>query len=163
MRVIQSSPSLIISDTPSAILGWALLAVALIAALLGFLHWADSQRTKYYWPALLMSLPFAAAGAWLFVQTTIVVDRASETLSVTDSLLGLRLGQRRIALGDIRTAMVSDQGPSQRLLVILQSGEAIPLTRSTDAAGHGTAAQAINEYLVRTALPWPSSTPDKAP
>jgi len=115
----------------------------------------DGARTPMPWAADAPHLGFSTATPWLPTgpdHAALAVDRQAadpgSLLNLTRRLLALRKANRALAVGDLRLIEASDAilaferiTPAQRLLCVLNIGDAPQTWQPADAAGWQTVAQ----------------------
>jgi hypothetical protein len=150
VQVVEQTPSrLVVVDPPYYLAGICLTAASLLLAAFLWMQVDDADpQGRIGWPALVMAAPFLLIGLLLLTNvTTATLSRASNTLRIDRSYLGMVLRRREFPLSEVRCASVGTDQQTRRLAFVLVSGEEVWLGSFTDRKGYYAAADAINAFL----------------
>jgi hypothetical protein len=152
----QSADRLEILDPPrytTAVLA-IVLAVVYVLVLL-FFQKRRGLESPFPWEHLVAPLVIFLIGTGLLTSfTRITFSRSLGNATIKRRYFGIALAAQYVSLGSVRSATVETRrGYSQRIVLVLRSGEPMPLGRFTGQAGHYDAANAINDFLGHPSSP----------
>lgn len=152
----QSADRLEILDPPRY--ATAVFAVSLAAAYVLVLLFFQRRRgpeIPFSWAHMIVPTAVALIGFGLFTsRTTITLSRSRGNMTVSRQYFGISSMPQSVSLGSIRSATVETRkGYSRRIVLVMRSGEPIPLGRFTGQAGHYDIANAINDFLGNNSNP----------
>lgn len=146
MLTLDQLPTrLTIIDPPFAAIGWGLSFVTLSLFLLSlYLRWRVPAAR--WWVFALIALPFAilALGLW-GTHTELVLEDNRCELRETRFLVPIK---RTIPVASIANAAVGRGRRTNGLVLVLRSGEELPIGIFSDRGGYREAANAINRFLI---------------
>lgn len=150
IRLIEQTPTHFIAyDPPYVAVAIAFAAFAIfIVLIMLFVTWKSGGfRAVFlagYAAALILFLIGFGAGS---TKSYISGSRERGTVQVTKQILGSQFPGEPVPLGNIQVAKVENVKNLRRLVVVLRTGEVIPLTSATDRDGYEQVAEAINALL----------------
>lgn len=106
-------------------------------------------RVASLWPLmgiLLFSLPFGIAALAVHRSGSLLLDKSANLATITSPSWFWHKTQS-IPLGDLQYAQLRFTRNGTWIALVLQDGSATSFSDSSDQAGQGSAAQAINDYL----------------
>jgi len=149
LRILENTPARLVAyDPPYQAFGWLFLFFGCCLAMLMVFVMIKTHPGKILFIGYLPALIFGVIGLGaLLNDSTITLSRQSRSLVIENRFYGMRSSRAPIALTDIQSAAVRSVKNLNRVVVILKSGEEIPLTSATDRDGYGILAQDINRFL----------------
>jgi uncharacterized membrane protein len=153
IRIVeQSSHRLVIIDPPYFAAGIAMILISLlgIAGVIFLRHGHKFGWTG--WAAVFSAVPFLLIGLlFLISQTFITFDYAKDSVVIERRTLGITRAKSELALTEVAAASViagtGRQKGTGSLVLILNSGDNVPLGNYSSQAGHVTVARAIDAFL----------------
>ena len=148
--VEQTQSRLVILDPPDYVLGSVILCFGLAGLVAVGLFFLFSRNINAPL-ALLASIPllaFLCLGLYLLTgRTRVILSRNDGLLTLENQHFGLSPKQQSMPLDQIRRGVVETIRFNRRVVLVLRSGETVPLGDASNRDGYYAAADAINDFL----------------
>lgn len=150
LHVLERTPSrLVVINPPYYWIGLIFFLVGLFLTFGMFAKGPGGARTGVNWVALIFATPFLLFGlAQLTGGTVATFSRESNSMMVAKRYFGISRKLTEVPLPSVRRAVVEGGGRrTQRLVIIVGTGNPVALGGYTTQAGYYEVADAINGFL----------------
>lgn len=150
IRVTQQSPQeLLAFDPPYHLFGASFIFFGVfVLAVVQLVRFRTRSWQRSYASAYVVSVLFSLIGAGALTgSSTIFLSLQTGQLTVSKSVFGISFPGDPTRLSAIKEAKVDSMKNLRRVVLIMTSGEIVPLTSATDRGGYYELADAINDFL----------------